>query len=181
MDSPAKRTFALETAGGDPADHWSAYRTFPARIPAALTAIGGLSAFLGGLGTWIRATRVTALGSPPEIVDSVSGSADPAGVTLAVLGGLAAAAAVAWFAADLGPKAAPILASLTVVGLSAWKLWDIDRQAAALSEQARANPGFAAYHAGFGWGAWLLLVGAVLLVLGLVVGALREADLRRPA
>jgi hypothetical protein len=48
-----------------------------------------------------------------------------------------------------------------------------------MAEEATGTGGIDAFHAGFGWGAWLILVGVVLLALGLLAGGLRELDLRR--
>jgi hypothetical protein len=48
-----------------------------------------------------------------------------------------------------------------------------------MAEDAAERTGIDAFHAGYGWGAWLLLVGSVLLALALLAGGLRELDLRR--
>jgi len=157
-----------------------AYHTFPKRLPLALTGIGGGLAVLGGIGTWVRATTIAADGAVPHEVAVVSGYSKGGGQALIVLGLVAAAAAFGWLARDGGPRTFPILASLAVIGVGAWQLAEADSQAAAMAEAATADPSFASYHASFGWGAWLLLVGLVALFLGLLVGVLREIDLRRP-
>jgi hypothetical protein len=63
--------------------------------------------------------------------------------------------------------------------LASVRLALVDRRAARLAEEATGTEGIDAFHAGFGWGAWLILVGVVLLALGLLAGGLRELDLRR--
>lgn len=156
------------------------YRTFPKRLPLALTGIGGALAVLGGIGTWVRATTITTDALAPQEVDVVSGYSQGGGQALIVLGLVAAAAAFGWLSRDGGPRAFPIVASLTVIGVGAWQLAKTDSLAASMAEAAGADPSFAAYHASFGWGAWLLLLGIVVLFLGLLVGTLREIDLRRP-
>ena len=50
---------------------------------------------------------------------------------------------------------------------------------AAIADAARSNPSFQVFNASFGWGAWLMVLGMVLVLLGLLVGLLREIDLRR--
>ena len=157
-----------------------AYRTFPRKLPLALTAAGGALAMLGGIGTWVRATSVASVGLAPQEVEVVAGHSLAGGQALIALGIVAAFAALGWRTRDGGGRAFPVLTSLLVIGIGAWQLAGADSRAAAMAEAARAEPGFAAYHASFGWGAWVLLLGLVVLFLGLLAGILREVDLRYP-
>ena len=60
-----------------------------------------------------------------------------------------------------------------------WQLPLIDQDAAALAQQAREQIDFVAFHAGYGWGAWCMLTGAILALLGSTAGTLREMDVRK--
>jgi hypothetical protein len=54
-----------------------------------------------------------------------------------------------------------------------------DDRTKAWGNAARSAPRYVGFHAGFGWGAWTLLVGAILAAFGVLVGVLRELDLRK--
>src|SRR5919109_270844 len=47
-------------------------------------------------------------------------------------------------------------------------------RSADMATAARQQPNFESFNAGFGWGAWLLLLATVLTFLSLLVGGLRE-------
>ena len=152
--------------------------TFSARSAAALTVAGGLLATVGALGTWVRATRVVVEGSPPEQVAAIGGAAEAAGWVLAILGIATAAASLGWFARRPIARAPVAALGLLLVGLIAGRLASINARAAQLVRAEPPDPSFFSFHAGFGWGAWMLLIAAVVLVLGLAIGGLRELDLR---
>ena len=155
-----------------------AYRSFSPRLGPALLAAGGTLGALGALGSWIRATRLVTEGGFPEHVTVVRGVSG-GGWLIAVLGVLVVAAALAWRRRWLRePLQIVVLSSLAFVALAAARVWSIDREARAVAAAARSRADFASYHASFGWGAWLLLVGALLAGLGLVLGLLRELDAR---
>ena len=155
-----------------------AYRSFSPRLGPALLAAGGTLGALGALGTWIRATRLATEGGFPEQATVVRGTSG-GGWFLAVLGVVVVAAALAWRRRWLRePLQLGVLASLAFVALAAVRVWSIDRDARAVAAAARSRADFVAYHASFGWGAWLLLVGTLLAALGLVLGLLRELDAR---
>jgi hypothetical protein len=158
----------------------SAYRTFPRKLPLALTGLGGALVVLGGIGTWVRATTAATEGIAPQEVDVVSGFSQGGGQALIFLGIVAVAAAFGWLSRDGGPRAFPIVATVVVIGIGVWQLAEADSLAARMAADAGADPAFTTYHAAFGWGAWLLLAGLVVLFLGLLVGVLREIDLRHP-
>jgi len=166
-----------------------AYKTFSPKLPPALTAFGGLLAIGGGLGAWVRATRVQTEGLAPEQVAVSMGYNDPEGLTIAVFGGVALITALLWlrrkplfgFLPAFAVKLVPVLASVAVIGLAIWQLPLIDQQAQALAADAIQDASFTAFHAGLGWGAWLMIVASVLLFLGIVIGILREFDLRSAA
>lgn len=117
-------------------------------------------------------------GADPVEVATVVGLSEGEGWGLAALGLAALAAALTWSVRSLLPKAAPILASAALTGFVAWRLVVLDQKAAAMAEQARSGADFFSFHAGFGWGAWLMLFASVFLGLSIVVGVLREFDLR---
>jgi hypothetical protein len=151
----------------------------PPRLAPSLTAAGGLLLALGGLGTWIRATRVPAGGSVEEQVAAIAGRSESGGWILFAVGIAAAIAAFAWTAGAPRVRAAAGGISLVVIGLASIRLALIDGRAAELASQAASSPDLDAFHAGFGWGAWLLLLAVVLLGLSVLVGALKEVERRR--
>ncbi len=183
-DPHAAQDAALEVESEPPP---LAYKTFSPNIAPALTAIGGVLALLGGLGTWVRATELQSEGTIPQQVAVTMGYNDPEGQTIAVLGGIALLASVAWLRQrplfnripTLFVKIIPVIASVAVVALAAWQLPLIDQEAQRLALEARSRVDFAAYHAGFGWGAWCLLVAALSLAVGTFIGVLREFDVRK--
>lgn len=134
---------------------------------------------LGALGTWIRATEVATEGALPQEVARVVGATEPAGWGLAALGAVAVVGATTWRLLGLVPKVGVVLASLGTIGLGGWWLLRLDDRAAAMAAAASAEPDFVRYSATFGWGAWLLLVGASVLGVALAAGLLRELDVRK--
>lgn len=162
-----------------PEEEWVAsYRTFARTLAPVLTAAGGLLTVVAGAGTWIRVTRLTVEGQAAEEAAVVAGHSLAAGRALIVLGVITLIGALAWLASDPPLKAIPVLASLTVIALAAAQLLILDGRAARMVEEAGKDPGFLAYHAAFGWGAWMLLLASVVLFLGSLIGVLREVDLR---
>ncbi len=155
------------------------YGSFSPHAPAVLTVTGGILMVLGSLGAWIRVATTPAEGTLPEQAVAVSGASEPAGWGLAALGAATAVASVGWYVPRLMPKAAGTFGALGLVGLLAWRLPALDARAAAMVERAQLDPSFIAFHAGFGWGAWLLIIGAVGLFVGISAGFLRELDVRR--
>ena len=59
------------------------------------------------------------------------------------------------------------------------RLITLNSQSSQLAAAARQDPRFLAYNAGFAWGSWLMLLALVLVFLGLLVGGLRQLDLKR--
>lgn len=154
------------------------YRTFSRKLAPALTATGGVLAILGGLGTWIRQAKATRFGENLKDVAAGMGYRETVGWVLAGLGVVAIIGAFTWFLPQFLPKLVPIVAAVLVGAITTWKLPLIDRQVNTMVDEATKKLGFSDFHAGFGWGAWLLLVSSVLLLLGAMAGILREMDLR---
>jgi hypothetical protein len=159
------------------------YRPFTAKLPAALTGVGGALAIIGGLGVWIRAT-VTQPGSrTPEEVERVMGHSEMIGWGIAAFGLLALAASTTWYLSRTLPRLAPLVCALVVAVVTVRQLgllqdrYKVMVQKAVAAAKESASSGF--YHAGFGWGAWLLIVASALLALGVLVGLMRELDIRR--
>ncbi len=159
----------------------ASYRTFSKKIAPGLTAMGGALAVMGGLGTWIRVERLEDEYTGPERVATFMGYAQPEGVVIAALGALALAAALLWFSPRLLPKLVPTAAALATVVLIVLRLVALANQSEGLAAEARRSSDlqFISFHASLGWGAWTLLVAAVLLALGLGAGVLRELDRRK--
>jgi hypothetical protein len=151
----------------------------PPRLAPGLTVAAGLLVALGGLGTWIRATRVPSGGSVEEQVAAIAGRSESGGWILFAVGIAAAIAAFAWTSRAPRLRAVAAGVSLVVIGLVTIRLALIDGRAADLATGAASRADLDAFHAGFGWGAWLLLLAVVLLGLGVLAGALREIELRR--
>ena len=156
------------------------YRTFSSKLAPSLFVTGGLLAIVGGLGAWIRTSQIVVEGFTEEEVGVVMGHTSTWGRVIAGLGALAAVSAIVWTQKRLLPKLASLAIGLGLVGLAAWRLPIINRQAESFADQAiTGDTSFIVFHAGFGWGAWCLIAAAVLLFLGVNAGVLRELDLRR--
>ncbi len=155
------------------------YRTLPARLPTMLAAIGGFLAVIGGLGAGLRASEMISARELPREVAVLMGYRHAGGWAVAVLGLAGAIAGIAWLGRRGVPKlfAAACAAALTALAIR--RLAALDDTATRWAELARRAGKVGAYHAGLGWGAWLLLAGAILTGLSLVSGGLRQADLRR--
>jgi hypothetical protein len=139
-----------------------------------------LLAIAGGLGSWVRATRVASEGLTPEQVGNWMGRTSDYGIAIAVIGGAAALSSILWLLRPLLAKLPSLATSVAVIVLGLIQLPAIDRVATTWAADASSSQtDFLTYHAGLGWGAWLLIVSCVLLALGAVVGVLREIDVRR--
>lgn len=132
----------------------TAYRTFSRKLAPGLTAIGGVLALIGGLGTWVRATRLVTEGLPAEEAAITMGYEDWPGIAIAILGGLALLSSVTWLMSLLVVKLLPIAYSLAITALVVWQMPLIDNRAAALAADAQEQLDFITYHAGYGWGVW---------------------------
>ena len=155
----------------------SAYTSFSPRLAPSLMATGGLLAVAGGLGSWVRVTRVDASGIAHQ-TSSLTGAGTATGWLVAVLGAVAIATMVIRFPSSrwfrLGVSAAAVV-------LIALRLSDLSSLASAMAFRAgaRAGTAFTAYHAGFGWGAWVMTLALVALSLGTIVAVLRWLDERK--
>lgn len=159
------------------------YSSFSRKLPAVFTGLGGALAILGALGKWTRATRGTASQRAAEEVQAVMGHSSLIGWAIAAVGLLALVGSVAWFMKRFFPKLVPIGAALVVAGAGVWQLLELQDRYRAMAQAARKaaldSTTSYVFHAGYGWGAWLLLAGAILLVLGAIAGLLRQLDVRR--
>jgi hypothetical protein len=154
------------------------YRTFSRKLAPSLTAVGGALVVIGGLGSWVRATQAPDEGLPAEQVVNVMGNDHTIGWILAVFGVAAMLVSGLWLKKEERLVTVPLLTSVILIGCVAYRLKLLDRDAAALAAEARGGAAdFFSFHAGFGWGAWLLLAACVLLGLGAFVGVLRRLDL----
>ena len=156
------------------------YESFSNKLAPGLIAFGGLLSVIGALGAWIRTSQVVAEGLQEEQVRAVMGHEADWGRLMALVGAVALLSGAAWLRRSIVLKLASLAACLATIALITMRLPVIDDQAAGLAFQARTGDiEFISFHAGFGWGAWCLVVGAVALFLGLSAGILRELDMRR--
>jgi amino acid transporter len=155
------------------------YRTFPARLPTLLTASAGGFIALGALGTAVRATAVAEARDDPKQVRALMGYRQGLGWVLAIIGLVLVVAAFGWLMRRRLLKLAAIGVTAGAMVLVVLRLLAFDDRARAWGEAARRAPRYIGFHAGFGWGAWALLLGAILAGFGILVGVLRELDLRR--
>jgi hypothetical protein len=172
-----KRAAPAEAA---PAAVPAGYKPFSRKLAPGLIALGALFSVAGALGAWIRTSRVVTEGLPEEQVRAVMGHEADWGRLMAVVAGVAFLSAIVWVRRNLILKLASVAVCIAMIVLTVWRLPIIDDQAAGLAFQARTGPiEFVSFHAGFGWGAWCLVIGAVALFLGVSAGVLRELDVRR--
>jgi len=155
------------------------YRTFPARLPTLLTATGGLFVAAGALGAALRASALLRSGADPITVRTLMGFRTATGWVIAVTGVLLAVSAFTWLRRSRIAKLLPLAISAGVAAVVAVRLVALNDRAATWATQARRAPRFIGFHAGLGWGAWALLAGAIFAGFGVLVGVLREIDLRK--
>ena len=155
------------------------YRTFPARVPAMLTALAGGFIMLGSLGAGVRATAIAEARDDPKQVAALLGYKQGLGWTLFVLGALLVASSVAWLGRRRIMKIGALAVTGVTIALIVARLLSFDDRARTMAELARRTPRYVGFHAGFGWGAWLLMAGAILAGFGVLVALLRELDLRK--
>jgi len=165
---PAPAMTLRETAVG--------YTTFSPRLASSLTAAGGLLAIVGGLGLWVRAVALTTSGIHQTA--TVTGFGHASGWFIAALGCVAVAGMLVRYPRIRLVAAA---ASVAAVVLIALRISGVSAQASRMAFRAGAEAGraFTAYHAGFGWGTWVMTMAAVLLSLGTIVSLLRWLDERQ--
>ena len=158
----------------------SGYQPFSNKLAPGLIALGGVFSIIGALGAWIRTSRVVAEGLPEEQVRAVMGYEADWGRLMAAVAGVALVSAIVWARRNLLLKLASAGICIATIVLTILRLPVINDQAAGLAFQARTGDiEFISFHAGFGWGAWCLVLGAVALFLGLSAGFLREIDVRK--
>lgn len=174
----SERTVASPSAAFWRAPERAASSPLPAALGPTLGATAGVLVALGGLGTWVR-VAVSTGGATQAPADTIVGRAEGGGWALLVLGVLAAVGSMAWAAQKKELRRAGAWAAALVLVAATWSVVAIDRRAAALTSAAAQDPSFDSYHTGFGWGAWLLLLAAILAALTLLVGWLRSIDLGR--
>jgi hypothetical protein len=156
------------------------YKPFSKKLAPGLIALSGAVSVAGALGAWIRTSQVQADGLPEEQVAAVMGHEADWGRAIALVAAIAMISSLVWLRRSLWLKLASVIVCAAVIGLAAWRLPIIDDAAAGLANQARTGEiDFISFHAGFGWGAWFLVIGAVGLFLGISAGILRELDIRR--
>jgi hypothetical protein len=155
------------------------YRTFPARSSAVLCAIAGFLGVLGALGAGIRASAVATARDDPEQVGVLMGHGSAVGWVLAALAVVVGLSAIVWIRGRAVAKLGAALATAAFVALTGVRLAALESRSSEWAQAALRNPDFAGYHAGFGWGAWMLLGAAVFACFALLVAALRAIDLRK--
>lgn len=134
---------------------------------------------LGALGAGVRASAVATTQDDPEQVGVLMGHASAFGWILAGLALLVGVAAVVWVRGGTVLKLGATAATIAFVVLTGVRLAALDARASEWAQAALRDPDFAGYHAGFGWGAWVLLTAAVFATFALLVALLRAIDLRK--
>lgn len=155
------------------------YRTFPARLPTLLTALAGGFLMLGALGAAVRASGLVEAREDVKQVRVLMGFRQGLGWVVFVLGLAMIIASLAWLGRRRTLKLGAFALAAVVGALAVTRLLSFDDRARVWAEAARRTPRYVGFHAGFGWGAWLLLAGVILAGFGVLVGVLREIDLRK--
>ncbi|MEX2556780.1 MAG: hypothetical protein WEB06_14280, partial [Actinomycetota bacterium] len=134
---------------------------------------------LGALGAGVRACAGATARDEPLQVGVIMGHNDVTGWVLAVLAVLLGLSAIVWLGRRKVLKLGAAGVAIAFGILSGIRIDFFDRRAAELATAAQRQPDFAGYHAGLGWGAWMLLAAAIVAALVLLVAALRSLDLRK--
>lgn len=155
----------------------AAYTSFSPRLAPSLIATGGLLAIAGGLGSWVRVTSIDPAGIAHQ-TSTLTGAGMTTGWLVAALGAVALATTFIRFPSSRWLRLA---ASIAAVSLIALRLSDLSSFASATAFRAAAHAGtaFTSYHAGFGWGAWIMTLALVALALGTIVAVMRWLDERK--
>ena len=153
------------------------YASFSPRLAPSLVTAGALLAIAGGLGLWVRVTSIDPTGIAHQ-TSSLTGAGTTTGWVVAVLGAVALATTFIRFPSSRWLRLAVSVAAIVFIAL---RLSDLSSFASAMAFRAASHAGtaFTAYHAGFGWGAWVMSLALVALALGTVVGVLRWLDERK--
>jgi hypothetical protein len=160
-------------------DTGAGYRTFSARLPVVLTAFGGGFVALGALGAAVRASAILRAGDDPRAVRTLMGYHSTSGRVLAVAGLVLGLSAIGWRREGRIIKVLATAVAGATAAFVAVRLTHFNDVASAWATRARHAPSFIGFHAGLGWGAWCMLVGAILAGFGVLVGVLRAIDLRK--
>lgn len=155
------------------------YRTFPARLAPLLTLIGGGLVALGALEPGVRASGAIDTHEDPRQVGVLMGTSQAAGWVLAALGVALGVLAMVWLGRRLLMKLAASALVALIAGLTVGRLVSFERVSEDWASAASDTHRYVAYHAGLGWGAWFLLLGVIVAAFGVLVGVLREMDLRK--
>lgn len=149
---------------------------FSARLPPTLLAVGASAVATGALGTWIRATTARDSTAIPREVDSLIGYTRSGGTLLAVIAVAALLSTFAWLTdRRIARYAAIAIAFVVLMGAFSTISLIVD-EARSFATSIADTTGV--FHAGFGWGGWCLLAGAVALTLGILAAVLAEVDAR---
>ena len=152
------------------------YRGFSRRLPVVLTGAGGALAIPGALGSWIRTSSVAETLSPAGST-AFAGAAVESGWILAVTGGVVVATGILWLRGTIGVQPL-VVSSLLLASGAGWRIALLEARTEEMARGAASGAGVTYFQASFGWGAWLLLVAAVLAALGAVAAILHELDAR---
>ena len=115
----------------------------------------------------------------PAGIANESGYAEPTGRAIAILAGVAVFIAIVGSFTEFLPRFSVEAAALVLFAVLLTRLLTLNSKSSQLATAAKQDPSFLSYNAGFAWGAWLLLLALVFVFLGLLVGGLRELDLKR--
>lgn len=159
------------------------YRAISARSVRVPMIAGGVLAIVGGLGVWVRALQATQPGADSVQVATLNGAAHAAGWVIAALGAVAAGTAFLLGARRRLFVALPAGAAVAAMAMVVEQLRWASSTSTSMARAQRGSAGasFALYHAGFGWGAWMMALAAGALAIGLVAGAMWLVDSRKDA
>ena len=119
------------------------------------------------------------MGEDPKTVRLLMGYNSKAGWIVAVLGVVLILASFAWLRRSIALKLAEVGLLVVTAALVAGRLRSFNDRAVIWADAAKRSPNFVGFHAGFGWGAWCMLTGAIVAGFGLLIGLLRELDVRK--
>src|SRR2546430_4511271 len=141
-----RRGFAWSKPDVGASGQAAVYRTFPHRIAPLLVSVGGVLAFIGGLGAWIRATEVRSEGVAPQWVGMLWGYAEPTGRAIAILAGVAVFIAIVGSFTEFLPRFSVEAAALVLFAVSLTRLLTLNSKSSELATAAKQDPTFLSYN-----------------------------------